>query len=109
MWIIILPLILLKLLIRTTLTSPTLLLSITKQTISLTTTIKRKYSHLTASLFWDILNWIFYVLAPIIWILIICGSEIVQGELYMPKYAWELFWHEDGRSLLRMLSDPEGC
>ena len=100
--------ILLKLLIHMTLASPTLLLSIFKTTISTATYLDRKSQDILDSLFWEITTWILYIFAPLLWVLIICGAEIVQGALFTPKYAWELFWHPDGRSLWRMLSDPEG-
>ena len=108
MLLLIISMTLLKLLIRMTLASPTLLLSIIKNSISICTTCERKYQEMSSSIILEVMNWIFYIFAPIIWILILYSAEILQGALYVPKWTWELIWHPDGRSIWRMLSDPEG-
>ena len=91
-----------------TLASPTLFTTISTKAINIATYIDRKYNEVSADLFLESFNWTFYVMAPIIWLLISCVSEILQSALFVPKYAWDLFWHPDGRSIFRMLSDPEG-
>ena len=103
-WVTILPFILLKLLIRTTYSTPTIFTT----SIYIANTIDNKFQEMTASLFWELFDWIQYILAPILWTLILCGGDILQTALYIPRYAWDLFWHKDGRSLFRMLKDPEG-
>lgn len=107
MWILLVPFILLKLLIRTTYSIPTLFISIAKTTISITTTCDAQFQEIQSSIFWEVIHWIFYVLGPIIWTLICCGAEILHAILYVPSYAWNLFWHEDGRSIMRMLRHPD--
>ena len=86
-----------------TLASPTLLTTIIKKVISFAINIDRKYQEVSSKISRKILTWIFYVPAPIIWTLILCGSEILQGILFSPKYVWDLFLHLDGRSIFRML------
>lgn len=81
MLLLIISMTLLKLLIRMTLASPTLLLSIIKNSISICTTGERKYQEMSSFIILEVMNWTFYIFAPIIWILILCGAEILQGAL----------------------------
>ena len=90
-----------------TLASPTLISPTIKRIIHVSTAIDHKYRDFSSALFWEIINWTFYILIPIIWVLFHCGATFLMDFLFVPKYAWDFFWHKDGRSIFDMLCDPE--
>ena len=94
---------LLKLLIQMTLASPTLLSIVYKKSINAAVTCKRMTENFGANFIMELLAWTFFVLGPLILLALNCGAHVLQSCLFVPKYAWDLFWHEDGRSILDML------
>ena len=88
-----------KLLIQMTLTSFTLL-------SHTATTIEQKLTHTKATLFWEIIEWLLYILIPLLGVVLNAYWEIAATALFVPSYCWKLFWHKDGRSLIDMLLNP---
>ena len=104
----IISLIFIKLLIRMTLKLPTLTISILKITIHIAEICNNKFQEIQASLFWDILAWLFYILSNTYGIFVGPSILIFHDVILAPTYAWKLFWQPNGRSIFSMLRDPCG-
>ena len=59
-------------------------------------------------IFKDILMWMHYLVSPLVRLLIMTCSELIYNITLAPIYFWKLCWHPKGRSIWKMLSDPEG-
>ena len=102
--LLIIPIIFIKLLIRMTLASSTLLYNIMR----LTDNFVKRAQEISAGIFWESIHWTFYCLAPMSWFLLTISTQFVHDIILVPKYAWDLLWHPDGRSIFQMLCNPNG-
>ena len=103
-WLWIIPVIILKLLIRMTLTSPTLLLTMTRKA----DVYERHLRDAQFEIFLEIFRWFFYLSWMPLAILICNMNSLIQLFSSIIIYTWKLYWHKDGRSIFQMLRDPCG-
>ena len=97
-----------KLLIRMTLTLPTLMISIIKITFNNAALLDNKIQETKASLFWEFLAWLFYILSYSFGFFVGPSIIILHDVILAPTYAWKLIWQPSGRSIFTMLRDPCG-
>ena len=102
--IFIIPIIILKLLIRMTLTSLTLLNPIA----SMAASVYNGARGLPSQLIWECSQWAMFLLALAPRLLLSVSTTMVFDAILVLCYAWGLFWHPKGRSLLQILKDPGG-
>ena len=87
-----------------TLASSTLLCNIMR----LTDNYVKRAQEISAGIFWESIHWTCYFLAPMSWFLLTISTQFVHDIILVPKYAWDLLWHPDGRSIFQMLCNPNG-
>ena len=102
--LLIIPIIFIKLLIRMTLASSTLLYNIMRMADN----FAKRAQEISAGIFWESIHWTCYFLAPMSWLLLMISTQFVHDIILIPKYAWDLLWHPDGRSIFQMLCNPNG-
>ena len=101
----IIPLITLKLLIRMTLAIPTTYTYIT----NVATIADQQMTKVKADIFWETYHWIFYIIGPILGILLDVSAWFIHDIFFVPCYFWNLCkTPTNGRSILQMLIDPSG-
>ena len=105
-WIIAILLLLFKLLVQMTLTSPTQIASMAKSTFYLAIRGAEYAEWIHDDLQRELLDWLSYLSWPIIGLLITFGAELIWLFTAPPIYFWKLCWHPDGRSILQMLQNP---
>ena len=91
-----------------TLKFPTLTISILKITFHTAEICDNKFQEIQASLFWEILAWLFYIFSNIFGIFVGPSILILHDVILAPTYAWKLIWQPNGRSIFNMLRDPCG-
>ena len=57
----------------------------------------------------ELISWLSYLFFPAIIAILSSFHIVVSGFTAIPIYFWTLVWHPDGRSILDMLRNPEGC
>ena len=91
-----------------TLKFPTLTILILKITFHTAEICDNKFQEIQASLFWEILAWLFYIFSNIFGIFVGPSVLILHDVILAPTYAWKLIWQPNGRSIFNMLRDPCG-
>ena len=59
------------------------------------------------SFFNDILTWTHYLIMPLYQLLLTIFTELVYDVTIAPIYFWKLCWHPKGRSICKILNNPE--
>ena len=99
------PLITLKLLIRMTLAIPTIYINLTEAA----TNAGQQMTKVKANIFWETYHWMFYIVGPILGILLDVSAWFIYDMFFVPCYFWNLCKApKNGRSILQMLIDPSG-
>ena len=79
-----------------TLNLPTLIISILKITFHTAEIYNNKFQEIQASLFWEILAWLFYILSNTYGIFVGPSILIVHDMILAQTYAWKLIWQPHG-------------
>ena len=60
------------------------------------------------SFFNEILTWTHYLIMPLYQLLLTIFTELIYYVTIAPIYFWKLCWNPKGRSIWKILSNPEG-
>ena len=60
------------------------------------------------SFFNEILTWTHYLIMPLYQLLLTICTDLIYYVTIDPIYFWKLCWNTEGRSIWKILSDPEG-
>ena len=81
------------------------MISMIKITFNIATTCANKIREINASLFWELLAWLIYIILNTMGIFVGPNTLILHDVILAPTYAWKLIWQPNGRSVFTMLRD----